>query len=93
MTAQRDAYPGTKKALGSPASRWAVITPADADLAEIPKAIHIGNGASAPAASDVVLTDENGVEATFYLAKGTTLAIRPKRIKSATANTVVIALY
>jgi len=71
------------------AERHAVITPADGtDIPFYPKAVVCG-----ATAGTVVVTDKDGIDATYWLEAGQTLPTRPVRIKdTGTTATPLIGL-
>jgi hypothetical protein len=97
MAAIQDGYAGSSPGLLGPSDDWVQITPSDsADLARKPKAIYIGhNGTDGPVEGNIVMRDKNGNNATFRVAPGVTLYLRPHRILSTgtTADMVIIAAY
>lgn len=92
-----DNFPGQAAGLSAPAHRWAVLTPSDSvDLAEVPKFLLIGHdGGAGPAAGNLVARGPDGVSATFRVAPGVELRIRPHRIMATgtTAGLVIIGCY
>ena len=74
--------------LEAPARNFAAVTPADSDLAAIPKALFIGGGGT------VIATPAAGGSAvTFTVPPGMILPIRPSRIALASTATGIVAFY
>jgi hypothetical protein len=69
-----------------PARYWAAVTKSDATILTGVKGLFIGG------AGDVVLTDQNGTDATFTCVAGQLLPVSPKHVKAATTATAIVAL-
>ena len=85
-----DPYATHYHGVESPSKRFAPVTPHDTNhLALLPKGI-----VASTTAGNVAVIGDDGVTATFYLAKGAPLAIRPSIIKSTgTTAAGIVALY
>jgi len=85
-----DPYATHYHGVESPSKRWAPVTPHDTNaLALLPKQI-----VASTTAGNVSVVGDDGTTATFYLAKGVPLAIRPNIIKSTgTTAAGIVALY
>lgn len=71
----------------TPSSRFFPITPADADLADIPKALYIAG------AGNLVVRNASGTAVTFTnVPAGSILPISPIRVAAATTCTGIVGL-
>lgn len=68
------------------AKRWFPITPADSALAVVPDAIFVSG------AGTIVARGDDGNDATFTVAAGTTLLIRPAQVRAASTATGIVGL-
>jgi hypothetical protein len=79
-----DRFAGMSAGADGSARRHFAITPANTDLAFLPRALFI------KAAGDVVIRDELGVDVTYTaLAAGTVLPFRAVQVRTGTTATVV----
>lgn len=75
-------------AVTHPARRFAAITPADAPLLLIPKALYIGG------AGNLVVYEADGSTAvTFKVPAGIVLPIRVSQVRAATTATGIVGLF
>lgn len=84
-----DRWPNTES-ITSPTGDFAAITPADADLARIPKALFVGGTGTVLA---VRVGDVSNTPVTFNVQGGTILPIRCKRVALASTATGIVGLY
>lgn len=68
------------------ATTWFAITPADSALATVPDAVYVGG------AGTVVARGSNATDATFTVAAGAILPIRPTQIRAASTATGIVGL-
>lgn len=70
-----------------PATDFYAVTPADADLAVVTRALYIGG------LGDVVVQGLNGINTTFTaVPAGTILPVRARQVRAATSATAIVAL-
>lgn len=82
-----DRFAGYAIGPDAPATTFVAITPANADLAEIPRGIYVGG------AGDLAVLDGSGNTVTFKgLVAGMLLPIRPVRVLPASTVTFIIGL-
>jgi len=81
-----DPFASNATGKSSPADRHFAITPADSDLAIIPRALY------ANTAGDVVVRDAGGVDVTYSVEAGVIIPIRAIQVRTGTTATV-IGLY
>ena len=70
-----------------PANKHFAITPADTDLAVVPRAIYVG------VAGTLVLRDVAGVDVTYTAVAGSIIPFRAIRVGAASTATGIIGLY
>ena len=87
MNINDEAFKYHNEGLDSPADNFFEITPADTDLAQIPRGIYIGTG------GDLVITGKDSTQVTMAVLDGQLLPIRPLQVNSATTATGIIGLY
>jgi hypothetical protein len=78
-----DPFENTAPNLNGPAYRHFAITPADSDLATIPRALFV------TADGDVVIRDAGGVDVTYPVTAGQIIPFRAVQVRAATTATVV----
>lgn len=78
-----DPFASNAPGLTSPARRHFAITPADADLAIIPRALFC------TVSGNVVIRDEGGADVTYALVAGDILPFHAVQVRSSTTATVV----
>lgn len=82
------AFDDRAQTVSDPARSLAAITPADADLSQVTRAIYVGG-----AGNLVVIAQDDAAPVTFAVNAGVILPIRAKRITSATTATNIVALF
>jgi hypothetical protein len=78
-----DPFAAHASGLDSPARRHFAITPADADLSVVPRALYC------TAAGNVVVRDAGGVDVTYPMLAGDVLPFHAVQVRAATTATVV----
>lgn len=82
-----DQFSDQRVGLTSPGTRFAAITPADEDLAEVPRAVFVGE------AGTLVITGRDGGVVTIASAASQYHPIRPARIGAASTAAGIVAIY
>jgi hypothetical protein len=78
-----DPFETNAPGLTSPAGRHFAITPANTDLAIIPRALWVDDD------GDLVIRDAGGVDVTYSVTAGQILPIRAVQVRTGTTATVV----
>ena len=78
-----DPFKSNAPGLSSPATRHYTVTPANADLPIIPRALFIAE------AGEVVVRDIEGTDVTYDLDAGILLPFRAQQVRTGTTATVI----
>ena len=82
-----DIFSGNAVGLTSPATRHFAITPADSDMAQVPRCI------SCTVSGNVVIRDAGGVDVTYPMVAGDWMPFRAVQVRVTGTTATVIGWY